>query len=273
MRWLTPAHHANARRRPRRTLAITLAAITAVLGGIGGLAWLVGGTAAQASPAATVSPYRPLTIPLVRSQVTLTARTARAAPALYTVTAGQSLSSISASQCGTPADWTGIYAASRAAHLTAWNANDLSAGQHLVIQCYSDPGMADRAPLPPPPPPAPVVQAAPVQQAVTPTSTAYPGYSSGSATASTGTYSAAPVSTAGDSSFESCVIARESGGNASAVNTSSGAGGLFQFLPSTWASLGYSGLPEDASVAEQQQAFDKLYAEEGASPWSDSDGC
>ena len=58
-----------------------------------------------------------------------------------------------------------------------------------------------------------------------------------------------------------CVIARESGGNPYAVNPSSGAGGLFQFQPSTWASLGYYGAPQDASLATQYAAFQKLYAE------------
>jgi resuscitation-promoting factor RpfC len=84
---------------------------------------------------------------------------------------------------------------------------------------------------------------------------------------------AAVVSTAGDGSFQTCVITRESGGNASAVNPASGAGGLYGFLPSTWQSLGYSGLPENASVAEQNAAFQKEYAAAGASPWSASDGC
>lgn len=74
-------------------------------------------------------------------------------------------------------------------------------------------------------------------------------------------------------SFQSCVISRESGGNPKAVNPSSGAGGLYQFLPSTWVSLGYSGSPQDASVAVQNQAFQKLYAEDGTSPWAPSDGC
>ena len=73
-------------------------------------------------------------------------------------------------------------------------------------------------------------------------------------------------------SFAGCVVVRESGGNAQAVNPSSGAGGLFQFLPSTWASLGYSGAPQNASVATQYAAFEKLYAEMGRSPWA-SDGC
>jgi hypothetical protein len=81
------------------------------------------------------------------------------------------------------------------------------------------------------------------------------------------------VSYNGFSSFEQCVIARESGGNPQAVNPSSGAGGLFQFLPSTWAALGFSGLPQYASVATQEAAFAKAYAQSGTSPWAPYDGC
>ena len=81
------------------------------------------------------------------------------------------------------------------------------------------------------------------------------------------------VSTAGMSSFEQCVIQAESGGNPSAVNPSSGAGGLFQFLPSTFASLGFSGPPQDASVATQEAAFAKEYAQSGTSAWAPYDGC
>ena len=69
------------------------------------------------------------------------------------------------------------------------------------------------------------------------------------------------------------MIQAESGGNASAVNPSSGAGGLYGFLPSTWQGLGYSGLPENASVAQQNAAFAKEYAQSGASAWSAYDGC
>ena len=74
-------------------------------------------------------------------------------------------------------------------------------------------------------------------------------------------------------SFQACVIARESGGNPGAVNPTSGAGGLYQFLPSTWAALGHSGLPQNASVAEQNQAFQQAYAQSGTSPWAPYDGC
>jgi resuscitation-promoting factor RpfC len=80
------------------------------------------------------------------------------------------------------------------------------------------------------------------------------------------------VGTAGMGAFEACVIAHESGGNPRAVNPASGAGGLFQFLPSTWADLGYPGLPQYAPVSEQEEAFAKLYAEAGTSPWA-GDGC
>jgi len=81
------------------------------------------------------------------------------------------------------------------------------------------------------------------------------------------------VTVAGAGSFQRCVIARESGGNPAAVNPASGAGGLYQFLPSVWSSLGYPGLPQDASVAMQNAAFARLYAQSGASPWAPSDGC
>ena len=74
-------------------------------------------------------------------------------------------------------------------------------------------------------------------------------------------------------SFQACVIARESGGIATAVNSKSGAGGLYGFLPSTWQSLGYSGLPENAPVSVQNQAFQREYSLAGTSPWGPYDGC
>lgn len=74
--------------------------------------------------------------------------------------------------------------------------------------------------------------------------------------------------------FLSCIVQAESGGDPTAVNPSSGAGGLFQFLPSTWAGLGYSGLPQDAPVSEQWAAAEALYAQEGSAPWAgQGDGC
>jgi hypothetical protein len=97
---------------------------------------------------------------------------------------------------------------------------------------------------------APGQQQAPVQQAAAPRTVSVSG-----------------------GSYQQCVIRRESGGNPSVVNASSGAGGLYQFLPSTWAALGYSGLPQNASVATQNAAFSQAYAKWGTQPWTPSDGC
>ena len=85
------------------------------------------------------------------------------------------------------------------------------------------------------------------------------------------------VGTAGLSAFEACVISRESGGNPRAVNPASGAGGLYQFLPSTWAVLGYAsaypGGAQTAPVSVQRAAFARLYAQAGTAPWRPYDGC
>jgi LysM repeat protein len=83
--------------------------------------------------------------------------------------------------------------------------------------------------------------------------------------------SAAPV-TSSTSSFEQCVISRESGGDPEASN--GGYWGLFQFSASTWAA--YGGNPADfggASAAEQEQVFDNAVARGGESNWAPFDGC
>ena len=74
--------------------------------------------------------------------------------------------------------------------------------------------------------------------------------------------------TAGMSAFEQCVAYRESGDNPTASSA-----GLFGILPATWASLGYSGTAGQASVAQQEAAFSRLYAQEGTAPWAPYDGC
>lgn len=80
-------------------------------------------------------------------------------------------------------------------------------------------------------------------------SISYAGAGSGADTNSgTDASSACPASMAGESS------------SPTAVNPSSGAGGCYQFLPSTWASLGYSGLPQDAPMSVQTEAMQKLCA-------------
>ena len=254
--------HARSHKRVSSTLAARLVVAAAIaLSALATLAWQAGGSAAASPAMAVVAPYRPLTIPLA-PPVTLAVAAAR----YYTVRAGQTLSSISAELCTTPSDWTGIYAASRAAGLTAWNANDLVTGQRLRVECYQLPSMADRAPLPKPPPVKPPVQ-------LVSRETARYSPSGGSSPAYRAPVQAQTVSTAGDGSFESCVIAAESGGQTQVMN-SSGHYGLFQFDYQTWVSGG--GAPADfghASAAEQQAVFSSVYAARGTEPWGPSDGC
>jgi hypothetical protein len=64
-----------------------------------------------------------------------------------------------------------------------------------------------------------------------------------------------------------CIRQAESSGNYSAVNSSSGAGGAYQFMPSTWRGLGGTGLPQDAPPAVQDAMALKAYQEDGWSPW------
>jgi flagellar biosynthesis GTPase FlhF len=74
---------------------------------------------------------------------------------------------------------------------------------------------------------------------------------------------AAPSSLSDDfASLRQC----ESGDNYS-DNTGNGYYGAYQFSASTWQGLGYSGLPSDASPAQQDQAAQQLQAARGWSPW------
>ena len=178
-----------------------------------------------------------------------------------TVRSGDTLSSISQREYGTTASWPALWWANRKA---VSNPSVIQAGERLQVPASHrvKPWLTHAALAAIPsavPAPAPVAaQAAPV--------------STGSVT-STAPVQQATASYSGSGGFQSCVIQRESGGNASAVNGSSGAGGLYGFLPSTWQSLGHSGLPENASVAEQNAAFAQEYAQSGGSAWSAYDGC
>ena len=63
------------------------------------------------------------------------------------------------------------------------------------------------------------------------------------------------------------IAACESGGDPSAVSADGTYRGLFQFDYGTWASVGGTGDPAAASVAEQYQRAAMLYARSGATPW------
>jgi transglycosylase-like protein len=59
----------------------------------------------------------------------------------------------------------------------------------------------------------------------------------------------------------------ESGGDPTAVDASGTYYGLYQFDLGTWASVGGSGSPADASAAEQSYRAALLYSRSGSSPW------
>jgi len=197
-----------------------------------------------------------------------------AARSTYTVRSGDSLSQISARFCGTAADYPSLAAASGIA-----NPNLIFPGQSITLNCHAA---------------VPAPATVHVTSAHRHHHARHAGHHADrDHTRPAGRHSApgrhargsdpgrargpGHVGTEGMGAFEACVISRESGGNPRAVNPSSGAGGLFQFLPSTWASLGYAsaypGGAQTAPVSVQEAAFAKLYAEAGTSPWAPYDGC
>ncbi len=71
----------------------------------------------------------------------------------------------------------------------------------------------------------------------------------------------------GDWAIPQAIVMCESGGNFSAVNPSSGAGGAYQILPSTWKLYGGSGMPQGASPAEQSRIAAQIWADSGSAAW------
>lgn len=103
------------------------------------------------------------------------------------------------------------------------------------------------------------VQKAPQQQTQTQTQAAQPAAQ---------TQSSNDVATNSSMDAHLKLIAqRESGGNPSAVNPA-GYYGLFQFSQATWAAVGGTGNPANASVEEQWKRARILYSTAGASQWS-----
>jgi peptidoglycan hydrolase-like protein with peptidoglycan-binding domain len=95
-----------------------------------------------------------------------------------------------------------------------------------------------------------------------------PPPSSDSSSSTTSAASVTSSSGSGGYSIPSGIVQCESGGDYSAVNPSSGAGGAYQILPSTWQAYGGQGLPQDAPKAEQDRIAGEIYAHQGASAWS-----
>jgi len=188
----------------------------------------------------------------------------RALSATYVVKSGDTLASIAQHLYHSPDYWPVLYWAN---HGKIKYANEIQAGQVLTVS--AKPAKIPSAPTVLAPSPAPT------------TSTA--GY--GGSYSSASTAEAAPVQTestpvqtqstytGSSGSFQSCVIAAESGGN-SQVTNSSGHYGLYQFSASTWAAYGGNSADfGNASVAEQNQVFGNAIAAGGASNWAPYDGC
>lgn len=205
---------------------------------------------------------------------------------VVTVHPGDTLSALAAQHCsGNASDWTGIYHAN--ANVIGADPNLIVPGQRLMISCKH----ADPPGYTPSGQPAGHPSSGGKIWGVT---YGYPNYcgdgdgdgwdrpcgnqqqQQGTAPVASSAITAGPaqVSTAGDSSFQACVISRESGGNSQIWNAS-GHYGLYQFSASTWAA--YGGNPADfghASAAEQTQVFDNAMATAGgAGNWAPYDGC
>jgi LysM repeat protein len=207
---------------------------------------------------------------------------------LYQVNTGDTLSSISAQIYGSSKYWTTIYWANKK---IIKYANIIYVGQTLVIPTVPRVLAAPSAmsPVSPPQPqrPAHTVSATTsVGRSGVQSQTYQCGDGDGdgydipcselhrSASTSAPTTSAPTISYTGSSSFQSCVIAAESGGNSQVMNAS-GHYGLYQFSYSTW--IAYGGGASsfgNASVAEQNQVFANAMATAGgANNWSPYDGC
>ena len=198
-----------------------------------------------------------------------------ALPTRYTVRSGDSLAAISQRFYHNPDAWPVLYWANH--HQIHW-ANEIKTGQ--VLNVPVKPARTPSAPALLGPSAAPAPAPAPVQASAAPVQTArVQSYAPiQAAPVQTAPVQAAPQAAAaatysGSGSFQSCVIARESGGGSQVMN-SSGHYGLYQFSASTWAA--YGGSPSsfgNASVAEQNQVFNNAIAAGGQSNWSAYDGC
>lgn len=76
-----------------------------------------------------------------------------------------------------------------------------------------------------------------------------------------------PLYGGGPYAIPTYIVMCESGGNYRALNPSSGAGGAYQILPSTWRAYGGKGLPHLASKAEQDRIAAMIWRDSGSSAW------
>jgi LysM repeat protein len=182
-------------------------------------------------------------------------------PAEIVVRRGDSLSGIAARY---RIEWPGLYEANR--KVIGGNPGLINPGQRLRIPSAASAAQLAKSYRPP------AVVVAPASPVA---ATWQPAATTAQATAAAPVAAQASSAQAGApaGSFQQCVISRESGGNAQVMN-SSGHYGLYQFSYSSWVAAG--GNPAsfgNASVAQQNQAFNTAYAQGGSSQWAPYDGC
>ncbi len=239
--------------------------------------------AATAHGTAAVSPaYQP-----VQLHAQLLAATEKAAKettksgllAHYTVQSGDTLSSIAQRYYHEQNAWPVLFWANK--HQIRW-ADSIQIGQRLAVPVKPD--VIPSGPSATRPYVAPVaapvqqasaapVQAAPVQAPVAQAPVAQAPVAQAPVAQAPVAQAAPAANYSGGSSFQQCVIARESGGNSQVMN-GSGHYGLYQFSASTWSAYGGSASSfGNASVAEQNQVFNNAIAAGGQSNWAPYDGC
>jgi LysM repeat protein len=258
----SPAKHA----RPRFARRLPVAAAPALFGVAAAFALANAPAAGAAQAPAQHTTAKTATAAVrVDSVVRPAAKKAAAVPAKYTVKSGDSLSAIAKRVYHNPAYWPVLYWAN---HSQIRYANIIQVGQKLTVP-------AKPAKVPAAPSVLGPAAPAPVQTTVTSETASAPSYSAPVHYSAPVYHAPAQSATtySGSGSFQSCVIARESGGNSQVMN-SSGHYGLYQFSSSTWAA--YGGNPADfgnASVSEQNQVFNNAIAAGGQSNWAPYDGC
>jgi peptidoglycan hydrolase CwlO-like protein len=80
--------------------------------------------------------------------------------------------------------------------------------------------------------------------------------------------SGVPAYLGGPYAIPTYIVMCESGGNYNAYNASSGAGGAYQILPSTWRAYGGEGAPQAGSKAEQDRIAGEIWRASGPNAWS-----
>lgn len=233
---------------------------------------LLPASAAPSHPASARVAIRYTTAAQTNDKAMITRARLAAQPTSYTARRGDTLSEIARAQYGSARLWPALWWANR--HEIR-NPNALAAGTTLQLSAWhpDKAWVAARALAAIPKPPEP----RPVQAPAT-------RLASGSSPPADGSAAPAPApviqaatpaqAVTGGSGFEACVIQAESGGNAVAQNPTSTASGLYGFLDTTWTAV--TGLPGPARAyppAQQQAAFQKLYAQAGTAPWAAYDGC